>query len=238
MRIVLINPPASNKNSIAEHGALELGKILDERKLTGPPYALISLAGNLADHEVELLDLKAEFDLGNTNWVSYLDFVASKAEQFKPEMVGITFIASDYPQGISIFQRLKALDPKIVTVAGGIQVTLAPEDFNLPDIDFLITGPGKEVFRRLVNQYETSQNWEGIPNLIRVQEGGLYHNPKTTFLEPDLIRSQTFANRNLVKKYDQAYLITEVKLPVTFLETSYGCPAKCTFCSIWPARWR
>jgi hypothetical protein len=62
MKILLINPPRSPHNKILEYAPPE-AKPFIHKKLIGPPLGLLTVAAALDDHDVDLLEIKAEYDL-------------------------------------------------------------------------------------------------------------------------------------------------------------------------------
>ena len=62
MRILLVNPPRSPHNGILAHASADVLPFI-HKKLVGPPLGLLTIAGAVPDHDVRLLELKAEYDL-------------------------------------------------------------------------------------------------------------------------------------------------------------------------------
>ena len=62
MKILLVNPPRSSENKILEY-ASEQARHFIHKKLIGPPLGLITIAAAIPDFDVELIDLKGEYDL-------------------------------------------------------------------------------------------------------------------------------------------------------------------------------
>jgi len=233
LRVLLINPPKSPKNLIAEYAPPDMKRELNRIGLIGPPLSLNSLAGNLPEFDVDIFDLKAEYDLGLV--LNLDDAVCRKLEEFRPDIVGITFLTSDYNQGIRILKLCKQFNRRILTIVGGVHVSLCPADFDLPCVDICIFGPGKKIFRDIVIEHEKGSSFRNIPNISVLSEGcHRFTKRENMFLKPENLLSNVYSNRKLTKKYDDAYRAGKNRKAIAFVETSYGCPNKCTFCSIWP----
>lgn len=233
MRILLINPPRSSVNLIAHYASPDIKSELEKIGLFGPPLSLCALAGNLMDYEVDIFDLKAEYDLGLQLGMD--EAVNKKLSEFMPDIVGVSVLTSDYNRGCHILKIVKNFSPDILTIAGGVHASLAPSHFDLPYIDIVITGHGKKVFRDIVLAKESGKDFYNIPNIyVRFNDVMKYTKSMVIHGYSQNLLSYVPSNRNLIKKYDDAYRVGVKKERLTFIESSYGCPNKCTFCSIWP----
>lgn len=233
MKILLINPPRSPHNKILECAPDE-AKPFVHKKLIGPPLGLLTVASALKDHDVELLETKGEYDL-NPDAPKLEILVRQYLEKFNPDLVGVTFIASEFNAGIKIFKTVKTFNPLIVTVAGGLHATLCPNDFKSQYTDIVIPGYSAHIIlKNIIKAIEHNQPLSEIDGVLLGQNGSLKAtnvaplscNPtKEDFLVPD---------RSLINRWLQTYIVGKTKGPSTYLFTSLGCPYRCSFCSIWP----
>ena len=92
------------------------------------------------EEEVKILDL------GLTK-KEQLAVYAQTLKQWQPELVGFT----GYSTNLSVIKKLaqitKSLNPRIITVVGGIHATLLPKDFAVPEVDIIVRGEGGLVLR-------------------------------------------------------------------------------------------
>ena len=114
MKILLVNPPNSGKSIPEEQYGIETIKMI----FRGEPLALETLAGNLADCEVRITDLKVapaalEADL----------------ESLKPDIVGITGMTCEANAVLKIAEAVKSRAGTVVVV-GGHHATCDPGFFN------------------------------------------------------------------------------------------------------------
>ena len=138
MKILLINPPRSPHNKILEYAPAE-AKPFIHKKLIGPPLGLLTVASALKNHDVTLLETKGEYDLNPT--APELEvLVREYLDTTNPDIVGVTFIASEFNAGIKIFETVKKYNSSIITVAGGLHATLCPNDFKNTFTDIVIPG--------------------------------------------------------------------------------------------------
>lgn len=231
MKILLVNPPRSPHNAILEH-APEHAKRFIHKKLIGPPLGLLTVATAVRHHDVALLEMKGEYDL-NPASPPPAALVRQWLERVRPRVVGITVIASEFPLSMEILREVRAFDPSILTVAGGLHATLCPQDFARPEIDVVCEGQSAHTFRDLVDTFERARPLNTVAGIhVNGPDGLEYTRARATdaageqFLLPD---------RSLVKPWISTYHVGGSPDPVTYVFSSLGCPYRCSFCSIWPA---
>lgn len=232
IRILLVNPPRSPHNGILEHAPAEAIPFI-HKKLVGPPLGLLTVAAAVRDHDVELLELKGEYDLV-PDAPPPRELVRRHVERCRPDVVGVTFIASEFPAGMEILREVKRCDPRTLTVAGGLHATLCPEHFDDPVVDVVVPGPGAHAFRDIVRAREAGQPLASVGGILVRGAHGLVPTatPATArdpagddFLMPD---------RSLLRRWLSTYRTKHLDVPSTYVFTSLGCPHRCRFCSIWP----
>lgn len=232
MRILLINPPRSPFNSILAYAPEEARRFIHKR-LIGPPLGLLTIAAAVPNHDVQLVDLKGEYDLHPDAPVLPL-LVQRYLREFKPDLVGVTVIASEFDLALEIFRTVKSMDPAVITVAGGLHTTLCPFDFDRSEVDYVCPGQSAGMFRQLTDTLEAGRSTDSIGGLLtrrgrpQLQPSALPPAPwdtaGTDFLFPD---------RDLLKPWISTYHVGGHPSPSTYLFTSLGCQHRCTFCSIW-----
>jgi radical SAM superfamily enzyme YgiQ (UPF0313 family) len=232
MKILLINPPRSPENNILAY-APEEAKHFIHKKLIGPPLGLLTIAAAVKDHDVMLIDLKGEYDLDPAA-PELRVMVERFMREFRPDVLGVTFIASEFTAGIRIFEAAKAADPRVRTVAGGLHCTLCQNDFDLPVVDFVCRGQSAGMFQELIRVLETGKHPSSVGGLLFRDETGLF---QESLLPPkpwDAAGNDfLFPDRDLLKRWISTYHVGGHPSPSTYLFTSLGCQYKCTFCSIW-----
>ncbi len=231
MKILLVNPPRSPENNILKCAPSEALRFI-HRKLIGPPLGLLTIASALKGHDVVLLEIKGEYDL-------YPDappleiLVRQWVEKYKPDVVGVTVITSEFDYAAEIFGIVRKVDPMVVTVAGGLHATLCPGDFDVTPVDVVIPGQSAHIFRHVVDQIEKKKPLGEVPGILLRQEGKLMRTQgKPPVCEP-AGRDFLIPDRSLIRPWIDSYHVGNHPGPVTYVFTSLGCPYKCTFCSIW-----
>lgn len=234
MRILLVNPPRSPANQILEYAPEEARPFI-HRKLVGPPLGLLTLSATVPDHDVELLELKGIYDL-DPQEPDPAVLVRRSMEANPPHMVGVTTIASEFDAALDILRTAKAVDPAVLTVAGGLHATLCPDDFEDPAVDVVCPGDAVKSFPELVRAREAGTDLDSVGG-IRFRAGERLKESSTPatpcnpagrdFLVPERWRLDPWRSTYHVGGNPEDH---------TYLYTSLGCPSRCAFCSIWPQR--
>ncbi len=215
MRILLINPPNCGRSIPEErYGITSLKQIF-----RGEPLGLEELAGNLPEHEVRLLDLKAD-----------PDDLTAELERFQPEVVGITGVTCEANTMLGLAATVKAMLAATVVV-GGIHASLDPGFFNQPSIDYIVRGLGKRSFALLVNALE-QQPEPSLPNgICRTTPDQPLTLPPHRSRREDMISHRAPAY-HLTGRYRDNYVLERLGIRLGFVASAYGCPQACSFCAI------
>jgi radical SAM superfamily enzyme YgiQ (UPF0313 family) len=231
VNILLINPPRSPHNAILQYAPPEAQRLI-HRKLIGPPLGLITIAAAIKNHAVFLLDMKGEYDL-DPNAGDPALLTRQWLERCAPGIVGVTFIASEFPAGIAILRTVKQVNPAIVTVAGGLHATLCPQDFNDPAVDIVMPGQAAHAFSGLADAIARGLDPKMVPGTLVNHNGVLQPGPLPPIY--DITGADYIApERSLLLRWRETYRVPNAPGPTTYLYTSLGCPFRCSFCSIWP----
>ncbi len=231
MRILLINPPRSPWNSIFEFAPQEARSYI-HRKLIGPPLGLLTIASAARNHDVRVIDLKGEYDL-NPDAPGLERLATGYLEDWRPDIVGVTFIASEFNAGLEIFRIAKKQNPLVITVAGGLHATVCPDDFADSAVDIVIPGQCANIFVQVVDALERKAGLEGIKGIFLKVKNRLNY---TGLPEKDWDpagKDFIFPDRSHLARWISTYKVGKSPDPSTYIFTSMGCPHRCTFCSIW-----
>ncbi|HOX42753.1 MAG TPA: radical SAM protein [Myxococcota bacterium] len=233
MKVGLINPPRSPHNAILEH-ASEAARPFIHRKLVGPPLGLLTVAAAVAPrHALTLLELKGELDL-DPGAPPPDELVRAWVAREQPRVVGVTAITSEARGALAALAAVKAVDPRALTVVGGLHASLCPLDFEQPWVDVVVPGHGAQAFRAVVEAFERGRAPGEVPGIwARSGERLRFTGPAAREPEP-AGRDFLPLDRRLLERWRSTYLVRPQDGPITYLFTSLGCPGRCTFCSIWP----
>ncbi|MFX0046694.1 MAG: B12-binding domain-containing radical SAM protein [Candidatus Hermodarchaeota archaeon] len=201
-RVVLVNPNFITKS------------ITD--KFTIPTLGLESIAANILDLvKVKIVNAKVR-DLNTKE-------IMKEIYEFRPDIVGISCC---FTIGINFALRIAKESKKqgFSTILGGWHPSFDySEVLKYPFVDVIVRGEGEITFRELIK----NRNLEEIKGISYKDNGNIINNPDRPLIN-DLNKLPLPARKLRNKKsYFQIF-----QMPIDVIETSRGCPFKCTFCNI------
>ncbi len=184
------------------------------------PLALLHACSHAAqDYEIRIMDIR-------------------KTPDFKPEMnrlvdgdtlmVGMTgFTGPMLRDLIKVAKHMRATQPEVPLVWGGIHASLLPE-MTLQDdlVDIVVNGEGEYTLHELAQRLEKGESLEGLPGvLFKTEDGTMVKGPPRPL-------------GKLGEMNEPAYDVVDINsyLPVyqgqksLFMQASRGCPFPCTYC--------
>lgn len=216
MRILLINPPNSGRSIPEErYGITSIKQIF-----RGEPLALETLAGNLTDHQVEILDLKVE-----------PEGLDACLERFNPQLVGFTAMTCEANSVLKLAQQVRNCCSAQIVV-GGCHASSDPHFFNREQIDWIVVGLGKQSLAELVAALEAGQTPD-IHGIATTTPGQPLRLQQRAYAKSDLVCSRPPAYE-LVKHYRDEYTLQSLGLKMGLVASAVGCPYDCNFCCISP----
>ena len=177
------------------------------------PYGILFLAAVLErnKYDVEIYD-------NNVDDRNPEDFVS-----FKPDLIGFSVLTGK-SIGDAMNQSIafKNILPRAKIVWGGVHPSLLPEQTIIePYIDYVVVGEGEYTLLELVQHLEDANNikLKDIKGLLYKENNRILRNEPRPFI------------KNLDELPDPAWHLIDVKKysDIT-LNTSRGCPFRCTFC--------
>jgi len=201
-RVVLVNPNFITRS------------ITD--KFTIPALGLESIAANILDlAKVKIINAKVR----NLN----IKEIMKEINDFSPDIVGISCC---FTVGINFALKIAKESKKhgFSTVLGGWHPNFDYfEVLKYPFVDIVVRGEGEITFRELVK----NRNLEEIKGISYKDNGTIKNNPDRHLIKD--LNKLPLPARKLRNKcsYHQIF-----QMPIDVIETSRGCPFKCTFCNI------
>ena len=232
-KVLLVNPPFYrllgshyNANSLGiAYIASYLNKRGHDAWLYNADYVSDKNYGNLKKIFQNFTNYQNYFkDPDNALWNEVKDKILS----FKPEWVGYTSYTANISAIKIISEKVRAVDPHIKQVVGGVHATLDKNLLNtLTSIDFSIQREGEEAFTALVENKDPKT----IPGVISRGKDKLIN----TGIAPVI---QDIDNLPFPEK-EKFWGIPESEkknVDVSYICTIRGCPYKCTYCAS-PFHW-
>ncbi len=175
------------------------------------PLELEYIASNVEPlgHEVVIVDMILE-----KKKIAYF------LEKHKPDVVGVTGYIAHVNIIKDYARQVKEYSKDITTIVGGVHAEVNPEDFEDPNIDYIIRANGIKTFISILKKLE---NLHEINPLDCVYTKGVNKAVKeTTF-------NYLFPDRDKVSKYRKHYYYMFHR-NCSLIKTSFGCPYNCKFC--------
>jgi anaerobic magnesium-protoporphyrin IX monomethyl ester cyclase len=192
-----------------------------DRVMKFPNLGLCSLAAQVPEHEVRILDLVLR-PRGVRRRV--MDEVAA----FAPDLVGYSAMSFQYDTARALAASVRAAAPGTLHALGGYHATVLADRIASLDgalFDFILRGEGELAFRQLVDVLAGSGDLAGIPGLSWRGPRGWQHNPDGELLGLDSLALP----RREARAWEDAFYFDRT---FDVAETTRGCPLPCTFCSI------
>jgi radical SAM superfamily enzyme YgiQ (UPF0313 family) len=195
------------------------------------PYGLLWIAGVIREkgYEVRIYDRNVE-KIG----------LKETLGRYQPKLVGISCLTGPViDDAIDVSKAIKAISEEIPVVWGGLHPTIFPHHVLVKEyVDYIITGEGEYPVLELLDcLLKKNRRLEEIKNLGYKEKGKIRLNPARAFIDLDELPLPAWDLVDIKKYCQQKFYSSRV---VT-LNTSRGCPFRCSFCynqAVNKRRWR
>lgn len=240
-KVLLIYPPAITFKANRDINPLPpigLGYIASVVEDMGIDIKILDCLVRGWNHEEEVDDILVRVGISD-------DEIKRHITAFKPDLIGINCSFSrQHKMYHRMFDLVKQVDPKCITVAGGAHATVCPEEvLGDPNCDFIVIGEGENSFKELLGSLISGVGTRSIDGIGWKNNGETIINAKTKWIgDLDSIKSPAYHIMELDRYFnlDVSHGLRHKDrfCPVV---TSRGCPAKCAFCSaekVWGRKYR
>lgn len=194
------------------------------RQWEPPSVALATIAAQIDNHDVKVLDL-CPFRK------QAVPVLLETLKKERPDVVGFSGMAFQYDSNVRLAYLTKQFDPKIKTVLGGYFATLSYEEIDgSPESDywdFLCRGEGDFSFGEMLDSLD--RDGSGMDKVLgfsyKVDHRKFAHNPSRHLEDCTRIRMPA-RDKRLLQGHHMYFRKADV------IETSRGCLFHCNFCSI------
>ncbi len=188
-----------------------------------PNLGLCSIAGNLHDCEVKVLDLAF-----HNKDIS--QFLRRTIDDLHPDVIGLSAMSFQYASACRVARICREKAPMVKTVLGGYHATLMYEEIaagpDAPLFDYLVRGEGELTFAALIGQLASGKaELHAIPGLSFRTGNSFHHNAPGPLAD---VCRLSLPDRD-ARLIDRATFMGHA---FDCAETSRGCTMGCRFCSI------
>ncbi len=191
-------------------------------KPDSPHYGIAQLAAVLQENkaDVKILDMRLGYSFADLRKV---------IEEYKPDLVGFTLIATRIKMCYAMIDKVKELYPQIHTVAGGNHVASFKGKVleDCPGLDFGVKREGEVSFVQVIDALRKGDKDYSQIKGILYRDNGMVVMTEDMPMLPDLDVLPRPAYD--LFELDQYYAWRKGIVPIV---TSRGCPFRCVFCSI------
>jgi len=196
-----------------------------EETIPGMGVLVLAAVARQHGYAVHLIDAKAH---GST-----IEDVTRRIAALRPDYLGLSATTISVNNAGRIAERVRELQPGVVTILGGAHVSAIPERTleAFPSIDFGIVGEGEVSLFDLLARLERGEPIDGVAGLAYRRDGRVHANPRAPYIDDlDALPAPAWDLLPDFPHRFQPSLFSYPRTPVATLITSRGCPFTCTFC--------
>lgn len=186
-----------------------------------PPYALLWIASYLEKNSVGVVIYDRNVDSRSLRQVL--------SEQ-QPKIAGITCLTGETLLDVrKVLDGIKKYDSTIKTILGGVHVSLLPElSLNERGVNFVVFGEGEETMLELVENINNPASLSQIKGLgFKNSKGKVILNQAREFIEDlNTLPDPAWHLIDMEKYFHKTFYAKKMVI----LNTSRGCPHRCSFC--------
>jgi anaerobic magnesium-protoporphyrin IX monomethyl ester cyclase len=197
-----------------------------------PPTTLLILSAflerELPDLEIEVVDCQAR----KFSWNDLEKYIESS----DPSMVLTSGFTCNVYSCVRTSEISKRINPKIITVVGGIHFSFVPEEslIDFPEIDYIVRGEGELTLVDLIKKLNREEKINKVNGVSFRNKDKIVHNPSRPFIKN--LDSLPYPAYHFVEDYISKYHFTMMAGKSTrymVLEGGRGCNHRCSFCTQW-----
>jgi radical SAM superfamily enzyme YgiQ (UPF0313 family) len=151
-----------------------------------------------------------------------LSLLSGRIQSFQPQILAFTAVYSEFDFIYKLAEKIKKRFPDIFLYAGGIHLSLNPDEKYLNILDAFCVGEGEYTTLELVNKLSAKENINDIAGLWLKTPQGIVKNPTRPFI--DSLDELPLPDREMWQEW-----ILEPNTKLTVL-IGRGCPFNCTYC--------
>lgn len=173
------------------------------------------------NNAVRLLKANTDFDVQIMEYTikDSIKQIINELEQVKPDVIGFSVYIWNVTVITEILKQLSLKDTKIIL--GGPEVSYESAYFLTKyNVDFIIRGEGEIVYNLLLHSLESNSDYSNINNLMYLKDNKLVDNGISEIPDLTILKQPYFLDDDII----------HIPNKVSYIESSRGCPYKCSYC--------
>ncbi len=152
---------------------------------------------------------------------------------FSPEVVCLSSYSPMFPEAFKIIQMVKSINPKVISLYGGVHASSYPDKVFLhEEIDYIIRGEGEIAFSMFLDELGKKEpNWDVVSGLMYRSNGKIIKNKVEEIQDLDQIKIPDYDAIQLDAYIKAGYRMNSPVKQNAPMMVTRGCPYLCTFCS-------
>jgi len=189
------------------------------------PLSVLSLAGYLEarGHRIRIIDTRL-YSAGDARRIM-LEAIENVW------LVGFSVMTASIREAFDLSDMIKRKSKDVTVVWGGVHATLFPEQ-TIADknIDFVVAGEGEIPFSRLLERLKSGEgHFEDICNVGSKRDGRIFFERRMEFIDINSLPLPAYHLLDIQKYISKLHFDGNRKRSLE-IQTSRGCPNRCTFC--------
>ena len=141
-------------------------------------------------------------------------------KRYRPQAVGITGYIAHVNVIKNYAREIKAYDPAIKVLVGGVHAEVNPQDYASEYIDYIIRANGLKTITEILDRLDRKKTVSDLPCVYSINGEKPLKETRFPYAFPD---------RSKVNRYRSKYYYMFHR-NCSLIKTSFGCPYQCAFC--------
>lgn len=141
-------------------------------------------------------------------------------KRYRPQAVGITGYIAHVNVIKDYAREIKAYDPAIKVLVGGVHAEVNPQDYASEYIDYIIRANGLKTITEILDRLDRKKTVSDLPCVYSMNGEKPLKETRFPYVFPD---------RSKVNRYRSKYYYMFHR-NCSLIKTSFGCPYQCAFC--------
>lgn len=174
------------------------------------------------NNAVRLLKANSDFDIDFIEYTIKDDVfnIVKEILEYNPDVVGFSAYIWNIELIKTVIDILRNSYDKHIII-GGPEVSYDSEYFiNNTGADFIIKGEGEIAFNSLLHAINDKRPFQAVPNITCIVDGILINNPIEEIKDLTTLKMPYYFSED----------IPNIPNKIAYIETSRGCPYKCSYC--------